>query len=382
MINRIPGVKQFGSVVTLFAASIVHEAAKAPAQEKVDNPMQMQVSQSKKGSITTVNKDDGTKIVEESDFTGFLFKRTTTKLLEKGNVTENTVENFYKGQVFSFKEVKTTHKNGLSEKYQSFRNGIPVYFYSATRYENKQIKEDVFEHYDDNGFVTSKGRSKSSEDGKKISIEGTDGFGLPTIKESVEHSNDGYNWKQTFYDKGVLDRTIIKTGLNTSKIKRMPPEENNPKNQKKAEIVTTEIAKSVDGFGNYEGKMVTKTSTDGLTEIREIYDAENKIYEKRTEISEYRKDKSGKYNSYPDTAKIVKEEINENGICVHRNETQYRDDRSTKIIDETFSDKGKLQSRVTQEEILAQMLVETRIEEFDGNGKKTRDEKTAEPLKK
>ena len=381
---KILGIKQFGSLITLTAASVAYEASNnASAQEKVNNPpMTMKVNPPPKTAITIVNKSDGTKIIEESDFTGFIFKRITERQLEKGNVTETTVENFYKETGSSSKEVKTIHKNGLSEKYQSFINGIPTYFHLTTRHENKEVKEEIFEHYDNKGFVTSKGISKCSEDGKKINTEGTDGFGIPTIRENIEHFKDGYNWEQKFYDnKGGLALQIIKTGLNESKIKRTPPEGNNPNNQKKIEIVTTEIAKAYDGQRNYEGKMITKTSTDGLTEIAEIYDSSNKLYAKRTEISEYRKDKKGKYREYPYHAKEIEEEINKDGICVHKNETQYREDNSTKIIDEVFFDKGKLQSRVTQEEIRAQMLVETRIEEFDENGKKTKDERTFEPIK-
>ena len=121
--------------------------------------------------------------------------------------------------------------------------------------------------------------------------------------------------------------------------------------------------------------MIKKLSTDNLIEIVERYDTSNKIYEKDTDISEYSK-QSGKY-----TVEYIKEEINEGGICVQRNRTQYRKDNSTKEINETFSDKGKLQNRVTQEEILAQRIVRTRVEEFDKDGKKTKDERTVEPIK-
>ncbi len=379
---RIPGVKQFSLVTTLLAGAVVHEATNnAPAQEKPASNTPVPVAQAPKGYITTVNKEDGTKIIEESDAMGFLFKRTTEKLIEKGNVKETTVEDFQKGTGLFFKEVTMMHKNGLSEKYQSFRNDILTYFHLTTRYENKKVKEQVNERYDDNGFLDSRDVTKISKDGKKTNIESTDGFGVLFSKQDIEESNDGYNFEQNVYNKGVFARKIIKTGFNVSKIKSSPPKGNNPKNQKKTEMLISEITKTYDGFGNYEGKGITKQSTDNLIEIYESYDTSNKIYEKITVLREYRKDKLGKYSEYPDTAKRIEEEINKNGVCIHKNETQYREDDSKKVIDEIFSDKGKLQRRKTKDEILIQELREVRIEEFDENGKKTKDEKTVEPIK-
>ena len=380
MINKLSGIKQVGSIVTFLAASIIHDAAKsASAQEKTNNTPAL-VLQAPKGYITTVNKPDGTKIIEERDATNFLFKRTTKKLLEKGNVTETVVEDFDKATGNSFKVVTREQKDGLKRGEQFFSNGLIYYASSVELYKSEKIKERLTEAYDQtNGSLRFKRVIKYSEDGKKSEYEVTDGFGLLKEKRSITIlNNDSSDIEIKYYARGVFTGKAVINERNVSKFISLPPD-GKPKVQQKVEILIATITKDYDVNEEYEGKVVLKLSTDNLIAIYESYDKKDKMFERETKILEYQKDKiSDKYIKY--FANMTIEKLNENGVCVNKNETQYRADGSQKITDETFSNAGKLQIRITQEEIRARRVVETRIEEFDKQGKKTKDEKSVMPI--
>lgn len=269
----LPGIlKQASFVGTLLTGAVLTQTAReATAQEKPTTGTSSPTLKASGGYTATINRPDGTKIVKEFDSTNFLFKQTTTKLLERDTVTETTVENFQKETVFSLKEISKVHKNGLSERHESFVNGVLRRAKSITRYENKKLKEDSFENYDINGILSRKSVTKYSEDSKKIDTESTDGFGRPTLKESlIFFKEDEYLWEKSFYNNGILTRKWVSNGLNQTKFKDEPPNDANPRLKKKADILINEVCKSYDAKGIYEGKKITKRSTDNLIEIEEL----------------------------------------------------------------------------------------------------------------
>ena len=381
MIVKFPGIKLFSALATLTVASIVHNATNETvfAQKKLTTGTPAANSQAPKGR-TSITDKDGVKTVEEFDGTNFLFKRTSTKLIEKGNVTETTIENFNKTTGDFYEEVIRKQKDGLSERKEYYENNILSYVDITTQYKNGKIKEAIRESYT-KGILSSKIVVWGSEDGKKVDIEARDGQGQLQITESEILIDDGYLKKNEFYNNGVLARTWAVTGTNLSKFKAAPPDGNHPPASKKIEMLLFEIYKSYDGQGKYEAKQIIKKSTDDLIEIAEVFDSSDKLFKRTIRIDEYKKDKTGQYNKYHSPSKRIEEDINEKGICVHKTETQYRADGSKKIIDDVFANNGKLQSRVTQEEILNKGVVETIVENYDENGKKIRNEKTTEPLK-
>ena len=88
--------KQLGFVTALLTGAVINQAAKdAPAQEKPNTGIPVSTLQVPKGYTTTINKDDGTKIVQEFD--GTLFRMTTEKLIEKNKkVVGITGEDLFK----------------------------------------------------------------------------------------------------------------------------------------------------------------------------------------------------------------------------------------------------------------------------------------------